>query len=207
MKKSIIPPNVVFYLGLVSFAVGITAVTVPEFTMETIIVIIGIIIALGGAITMILRLMKKSEKKFTQVSQLIFSGINIIFGSVLAIIPDTFLAIFIIILGISLIMGGIAQLIITLSFTPISNTGKIFIGLSLIMLIAGTIFIFNPFDTATAITTFFGIILCVYGLSNIMMSFWLRNEVAKLKKPNDTRIIDIEAQIIDEPSNSEEAQD
>ncbi len=190
MKKSIVPANVIFYLGLVSFALGITAVTVPEFTMETIIIIIGIIIAIGGVITMVLKLRNKSEKKFLQVLVLIASGLNIIFGAVLALMPEVFLDIFIIILGISLIMGGIVQLIITLGYTPISNTGKMFIGLSLIMLIAGTVFIINPFETATSITTFFGIIASIYGLTNIMMSFWIRSEISKSKKVKTNAIKD-----------------
>lgn len=202
MKKSIIPANVIFYLGLVSFAVGITAVTVPEFTIQTIIIIIGIIFALGGAITMILRLRKKSEKKFVNVLQLILSGINVVFGAILAIIPDVFLEIFIIILGAALIMGGITQLIITLSFTPISNTGKMFIGLSLVMIISGTIFIFNPFETATAITKFFGIIASIYGLTNIMLSFWLKNEIAKANKPVVTKIINYPAESNESASDS-----
>jgi uncharacterized membrane protein HdeD (DUF308 family) len=188
MKQSIIPPNVVFYLGLAAFALGITSVTVPEFTMETIIIIIGIIISLGGIITMILRLRNKSENKFLQVLQLVGSSLNIIFGAVLIIIPDVFLEIFIIVLGASLILAGIAQLILTLGFTPISNTGKMFVGLSMVMVIAGTVFIFNPFESAEAITRFFGIIVSVYGLTNIMMSFWIRSEISKNKQ---TQKIDI----------------
>lgn len=193
MKQSIIPPNVVFYLGLAAFALGITSVTVPEFTMETIIIIIGIIISLGGIITMILRLRNKSENKFLQILQLVGSGLNIVFGAVLIIIPNVFLEIFIIVLGASLILAGIAQLILTLGFTPISNTGKMFIGLSMVMVIAGTVFIFNPFESAEAITRFFGIIVTVYGLTNIMMSFWIRSEISKTKATQKVEIKDFPA--------------
>lgn len=200
MKQSIIPPNVVFYLGLAAFALGITSITVPEFTMETIIIILGIIISLGGIITMVLRLRNKSENKFLQVLQLVGSSLNIIFGAVLIIIPDVFLEIFIIVLGASLILGGIAQLILTLGFTPISNTGKMFIGLSMVMVIAGTVFIFNPFESAEAITRFFGIIVSVYGLTNIMMSFWIRSEISKTKPLQNVNINDF-------PSDSNDSGD
>jgi uncharacterized membrane protein HdeD (DUF308 family) len=200
MKQSIIPPNVVFYLGLAAFALGITSITVPEFTMETIIIILGIIISLGVIITMFLRLRNKSENKFLQVLQLVGSSLNIIFGAVLIIIPDVFLEIFIIVLGASLILGGIAQLILTLGFTPISNTGKMFIGLSIIMVIAGTVFIFNPFESAEAITRFFGIIVSVYGLTNIMMSFWIRSEITKTKPLEKVNINDF-------PSDSNDSGD
>ena len=62
-----------------------------------------------------------------------------------------------------------------------------FIAIAAIMLIAGAIFIINPFKNNQDITVFFGIVFSVYGLSNIMMSFWLRSEYAKdknkIKKP------------------------
>lgn len=190
MKKSIIPPNVIFYLGLVSFALGISSITIPEFTIETIIIIIGIVIALGGIITFILRLRNKSDKMFLQVLQLVGSGLNVVLGAVLALIPDVFVEIFIIIFGATIILGGIAQLVMTLSFTPISNTGKMFIGLALVMLIAGTILIINPFESDEIVTKYFGIVICVYGLTNIMMSFWLRNEISNLKKSGAPAIND-----------------
>lgn len=202
MKHSIIPPKVVFYLGLAVFALGVTSVTTPEFTMGTIIIILGIIISLTGVVTLILRIKNKSENMLMKVLQLIGSGVNIAFGAVLIVIPDVFVNVFIIVIGISFILGGIAQLILTLRFAPITNIGKIFIAIALLMIIAGTIFIINPFDVATAIIVFFGIVAIVYGLTNIIMSFWIKNVITKSNPKQTIHIQDISEKNIETVDNN-----
>lgn len=207
MKTNLISPNLYFYLGLIAFGFGITALSVPDFTIKTLIIILGSIITAGGIGIFIYKLRKKSEKAFIHSSQLILSVLNIAFGIVLISLPDLFIDALIIVLGVLLVMAGILNLIIIIGIRPLSNFGKMFVGLALIMLISGVIFIFNPFGTAKAITVFFGIILSIYGLSNIMMSFWLRAENLKnIKLKQET--IEIEAEVIDtEPKDTNEAKE
>jgi uncharacterized membrane protein HdeD (DUF308 family) len=140
---------------------------------------------------MILRLKDKSDSKFLQILFLIGSSLNIAFGAVLIILPDVFLEVFILIFGISIIIGGIVQLVISLSFTPLSTTAKVFIGLSLIMIIAGTVFIINPFNAAEAITVFFGIVVTIFGLTCTIMSFWVKSELLRLKH-HPKKVIEVE---------------
>jgi uncharacterized membrane protein HdeD (DUF308 family) len=196
MKQTAVQPNAILYLGLIAIAMGVTTLAVPNFTLETIILFIGVIIALAGITGLILRIRNKSEKQLMQIIQIVGISIDIIFGIVLIIIPATFVEIFIVIVGLLLILGGISQLIITLGFSPITNMGKVFIGLAIVMLIAGTVFVFNPFGSPTGEATFFGIIVTLYGLTNVILSFWVRLESVKTKKSTKKNNIELEDAIL-----------
>ncbi|HOE37957.1 MAG TPA: DUF308 domain-containing protein [Bacteroidales bacterium] len=195
MKTKKTSPNLFFYIGLIAFGFGIAALSIPDFSMKTMVIIIGALIAAGGLGILIYQLRKKSENSFINISQIVLSLLNIAFGIVLISIPSKFETALIILLGVLLAMSGILSLIVTLKIKPLSNFGKMFIAIALIMLIAGVIFILNPFN-AEDITIFFGIIFSVYGLSNIMMSFWLRSEYSKKLQPNEEKI-EIEIKVID----------
>jgi uncharacterized membrane protein HdeD (DUF308 family) len=180
-KNNMLPANIAFYLGLFSLALGVTLIGIPKFTVRTIIMIIGGILAGGGLGVFIYRLKKHCLTKGMQVLQIIASCINILFGLSLLLFPTFYTAATIIIFGIAIIMGGITMLITSLSFTPLTNTSKVFVGISILMIIAGSVFIFNPFETATAISVFFGIILSIFGITNIVMSFWIRKNLTNIK--------------------------
>lgn len=180
-KNTILPANIAFYLGLFSFGLGATLIGVPQFTVKSIIMIIGGILAAGGLGVFLFRLKKQCRTKTMQILQIIASCVNFLFGLSLLLFPTFYTAVTIIIFGIAIIMGGVTMLITSLSFSPLTNTSKIFVGISILMIVAGSIFIFNPFETAAAISIFFGIILSIFGVTNIVMSFWIRKNLAKIK--------------------------
>jgi len=191
MKKTLLPSNILLYMGLIALAFGITSVSVPEFTLKAVIIIIGSLIGIGGIIALIIRLKHKCDKKFIQVMSYIGSAIIILFGATLAVFPSTFLNIFIIIVGIAIILGGISQLIFSLSFTPLSTAAKIFIGFAILLVIAGTIIILNPFEALESLTIFFGVIIAVYGILNVIISFWYRFEITQREKNKKDKTIEI----------------
>jgi uncharacterized membrane protein HdeD (DUF308 family) len=199
MKKTLIPANILLYMGLISLAFGITSISIPEFTLKAVIITIGAIIGIGGLITLILRLKHKCDNKFIQVISYIGSSIIMIFGTGLAVFPSTFLNIFIVIFGIAIILGGISQLILSLSFTPLSTTAKIFIAFSILLIIAGTTIILNPFETLEALTIFFGVIISAYGVLNVIISFWYRFEVTNRDNQSKSKTVEISATVDNNP--------
>jgi uncharacterized membrane protein HdeD (DUF308 family) len=68
----------------------------------------------------------------------------------------------------------------SLNFQPLSTTAKVFLAFSILIIIAGTVMALNPFEATVGITVYFGIIMTVFGMTNIMMSFWIRTKIAKL---------------------------
>jgi len=217
-KSTILPANIAFYLGLFSFGLGATLIEVPQFTVKSIIMIIGGILATGGLAVFIYRLKVHCRTKTMQTLQIIASCVNFLFGISLILFPTFYTAVTIIIFGIAIIMGGVTMLITSLSFTPLTNTSKIFIGISILMIIAGSVFIVNPFETAAAISIFFGIILIIFGISNVVMSFWIRKNIAKITNkaqdimdtishPDDNDKQTIEAEIISSEISTDKTED
>ncbi|HOK37832.1 MAG: DUF308 domain-containing protein [Bacteroidales bacterium] len=186
--------NYLIYTGLTAIVPGLAAVSIPEFTISTLIVILGILISLSGITTLIYRLKNKKANNFIQTLHIIGSSVNIVFGIILIFLYDKFIEVFIIIFGITVISAGISQLIITLNNKHLDLSAKIFAIISALIVVAGFIMIFNPFDTAKAITIFLGIILIVYGILNIIMAFWLKSIIANVNKiiPQNTDIKDTE---------------
>ncbi|MDD3739781.1 MAG: DUF308 domain-containing protein [Bacteroidales bacterium] len=199
MKNKQIPANILLYMGLISLAFGITSVSIPDFTLKVVIITIGAIIGIGGIITLILRIKHKCDNKFIQILSYIGSSIIIIFGATLAFFPSTFLNIFIIIFGIAIILGGISQLILSLSFTPLSTAAKIFVGFSIILIISGTIIILNPFEALESLTIFFGVIISAYGVLNVIISFWYRFETSNREKQAKLKTVDISTVVDSNP--------
>ncbi|HOZ30328.1 MAG TPA: DUF308 domain-containing protein [Bacteroidales bacterium] len=191
MKKTLIPANILLYMGLIALAFGITSVSIPEYTLKAMVIIIGSLIGIGGIIALIIRLNHKSDNKFIQVLSYIGSSIIILFGATLAVFPSTFLNIFIIIVGIAIILGGISQLILSLSFNPLSTAAKIFIGFSILLIIAGTVIILNPFKAIESLTIFFGVIIAAFGVLNVIISFWYRFEITQREKDKKNNTIEI----------------
>ncbi len=185
MKKTKLPANLLLYMGLFSLAIGVTSIAMPENFLKTVIISIGIIIGLSGLVTLLLRLKNKSEKKFIQLVWIIGSSIVMLIGLILAIFPTTFIDVFIIVLGGTLVLGGLIQLIMSLNFQPLSNTAKVYLGFSILMIIGGTVMAANPFEAAKGITVYFGIIMIIFGTTNILMSFWIRTKVAKIIKAEE----------------------
>lgn len=147
-----------------------------------------------------MRLKQRSENKFIQVLSIIGSSLIVLFGVAIAVYPTTFIEVFIIILGITIIIGGITQLVYSLSYTPISYTAKVFLAFSILLIIAGTIMVINPFKAIEDMTVFFGAIMAAFGLLNVILSFWIRSEIANLKnhiKDSKRTVIEIEAQDIE----------
>lgn len=184
--------NYLIYLGLIALVPGILAVSIPDFTVKTLIIILGIIIALSGITTMILRLKNKKNNPIIQALHIIGSFINIIFGLILVFMPETFVEIFIIIFGITVLLAGLSQLIISISFKPIQTSAIIFSIISLLIIAAGIVMILNPFEIVRTITIFLGIILCVYAVLNIIMAFWIKSFINSqlISLPDKENIVD-----------------
>ena len=105
MKTKKTSPNLFFYIGLIAFGFGIATLSIPDFSMKTMVIIIGALIA-SWIRNFYLYTQKKPENSFIKISQIILSLINIAFGIVLIIIPN-FIKALLILLGVLLIMTGV----------------------------------------------------------------------------------------------------
>jgi uncharacterized membrane protein HdeD (DUF308 family) len=195
----------ILYRGLIAAGLGIFAVFVPGFSIITMIIIIGIAIGIAALISLWLRYKNPHPKEFLNILYYIGAIINLIFAVILIIIPSQFQEVFIILFGAVIIIAGIMQLINSLSVASLTNSAKIFLGISLLMIILGAAFMFDLFEKAEAKILFFGIILLIYGISNIVMSFWIKQHRKKLDEPESKIIEDVPYVPVNEEKENNEA--
>ncbi len=193
----------ILYRGLIAAGLGIFAVFVPGFSIITMIIIIGISIGVAALISLWLRYKNPHQKEFFNILYYVGAIINLIFAVILIIIPSRFQEVFIIIFGAVIVIGGVVQLINSLSVASLTSSAKIFLGISILMIMLGTIFIFDIFEKDKSKILFFGIILLIYGISNIIMSFWIRQYRKKLDEPRNKMIEDVPYVPVDEDGEKE----
>ncbi len=101
--------------------------------------------------------------------------------------PANIVKVFVVILGIGLLLLGAFQLVIGLSVRGRYGFSWFYFAVSVIVIIAGIIMLYNPFKSAEAILIFLGILLMLYGISELNMAWHLRKE---LKTSEETDVVE-----------------
>lgn len=200
--------NSILYRGLVAAILGLVCLFIPGFTILTLIIIIGVAISLAGITSLWFRFKNPHKNSAINLLHWIGAAINIIFGIILIIMPDRFQEVFIILFGVVIIIGGIVQLINSFSVPKLTTNAKVFLGLSILMIVLGTLFIFDIFEKDSSRILFFGIIAMIYGFTNIIMAFWARNFYIKEtnKLPYDeSQIEDVKHEPVETEENKDNA--
>jgi uncharacterized membrane protein HdeD (DUF308 family) len=111
-----------------------------------------------------------------------------IIGAILLIFPG-FLVNIVVVLGIILFMAGFSLLTTQFSSRNFS-VSWIMVVFSVLALVSGVVIIAKPFESTQAILIFFGIIILLYGIGEIVWSFKLRKMQKEVEKNNPHRTVD-----------------
>ncbi len=151
--------------GILTLITGGVLTFVPGLTMKTVVMIVGFSVLFSGILTFLLSFRKSTAG--AQGFWVVQGLFNIAVGLVLILIPDAVVNIFIVIIGIILLIFGILQLIGAIG--AISRQGMPwFLFVSAFIMMGGGLFMLsNPFKSAEAILTVLGIILMLYGASEL----------------------------------------
>jgi uncharacterized membrane protein HdeD (DUF308 family) len=176
--------------GIVSIAVGITIMVVPDLSINLVIQIMGGLLILDGLINLITNLINKSKQQ--SIMFIVPRGTtNLIFGAILVLFPSFIVGIFVFLIGFVLIVAGGSQLIAQFSGRNILGLSWLITIFSLIALLAGIFMLTNPFKSAITILIFFGVVIALYGVGEVVWSFKIR-KYQKQNPPEQPNIIDAE---------------
>ncbi|HAW57663.1 MAG TPA: hypothetical protein DCX03_01400 [Bacteroidales bacterium] len=174
-NKSITSSHSALIRGLIAIIIGGLATFIPGLTLEGIIFFAGLCILIGGLVSLIFALREKSQgAKNILIFQTVF---NLIVGILFIAMPANIVKVFVVILGIGLLLLGAFQLVIGLSVRGRYGFSWFYFAVSVIVIIAGIIMLYNPFKSAEAILIFLGILLMLYGISELNMAWHLRKEL------------------------------
>lgn len=154
--------------GILTFLTGCFLLFMPGLTMQTVMVLIGVMFLLSGLITMILSNRKRNRGLRGFWS---FQGIsNLAFGFAFVIAPNTMLKVFVFFLGFILLILGTIQLAGALGTLSFSRWSWIFLIIAVLTFAGGILLMVNPFKSVETILSFVGALFVLYGISEIFMA-------------------------------------
>lgn len=169
-------------ISILMFALGMIFMIFPEVSFETITYILSVVLIINGIYFIV-----EKESSFFFSGFLTLGIIQILIGVVLILNPVLMKTLFPIFVGIIMVTKSALDFRISLLLKKYgyNNWLSIFI-FSVISIICGLIIIVNPTTIGTiAITTYLGLILSIYAISNIIDSIiFIKNikEITKLLK-------------------------
>ncbi len=184
---SIISSLLLFLFGLV------LAVNAEEF-IKSITVAIGVVLLLIGVFPVIDYFRYRKEGLGASVG--LISGIfSIVCGLMLLINEDLLMILIPVFIGVWMIINGINKIQVSFEIKDLGEKSWIITFIySILIIVLGGYFIVNPISGATTVTSFIGIILCIYAVLDIIDCIIIKVKVKSFKKELDK----IENNVVDE---------
>lgn len=159
--------------AILALIMGIVLIIWPDTAVRTIVIVIGTVIMLLGALSMIF---SREPKDGQSRSLLSINGIvSLIFGLVLILFPTFFVGIIMFLFGAILLIVGVSEIASLISAKKVADIPwSLFIG-PLITTGCGVVMFFNPFSTIEWVFIFFGISLLIYAITELISTKKIRN--------------------------------
>ena len=154
--------------NILVIALGVVIIVYPRLGPNIIIMVIGAMLALPALLALIGYYSARRQGNPLPGYIAVESVGAFIMGLWLMILPSFFSAIITIALGVILFIAGIVQIISLARAGQARPIPAIMYIIPVIVVIAGVITFFNPFDTVNAIMIIFGISAVVYGVTDIV---------------------------------------
>ena len=166
-------------LSILMFVIGIIFIIEPEASFNTITYILAIVLIING-----IYFLFEKETSIFFTGFITFGVVEILLGVVMFLNPDIIKTLFPIVTGIIMISKSAIDLRFSLLLNK--NGYRNWLGLAICAVISiacGLIIIFYPSIGTVALTTYLGILITVYSVSNIIDTIMFKkniNEIAKL---------------------------
>jgi len=182
--------NRILIRGIITALVGITILSVPGLSIDSVIQFLGGVLIFDGLINLMLTMIKKTKQQNMFV--IVPRGTSgIIVGVLLLFFPQMVVGIFFFLIGFILIVAGGSQLASQLGGRSVLGFSWLISLFSFIALGAGVFMLFFPKKIGDAIFLFIGIVIALYGIGEIVWSFRIR-KFQKQNPPEQPNIIDAE---------------
>ena len=188
----------VFNISMISsvllFLFGLILAVNAEGFIKSITVAIGVILLLIGVFPVIDYFRYRKDGLGASIG--LISGIfSIVCGLMLLINEDLLMILIPVFIGVWMIINGINKIQVSFEIKDLGEKSWIITFIySILIIVLGGYFIVNPISGATTVTSFIGIILCIYAVLDIIDCIIIKVKVKNLKKDLDK----IENNVVDE---------
>lgn len=186
--------NISIISSLLLFLFGLVLAVNAEGFIKSITVAIGVVLLLIGVFPVIDYFRYRKEGLGASVG--LISGIfSIVCGLMLLINEDLLMILIPVFIGVWMIINGINKIQVSFEIKDLGEKSWIITFIySILIIVLGGYFIVNPISGATTVTSFIGIILCIYAVLDIIDCIIIKVKVKSLKKNLDK----IENKVVDE---------
>ena len=188
----------VFNISIISsvllFLFGLVLAVNAEGFIKSITVAIGVVLLLIGVFPVIDYFRYRKDGLGASVG--LISGIfSIVCGLMLLINEDLLMILIPVFIGVWMIINGINKIQVSFEIKDLGEKSWIITFIySILIMVLGGYFIVNPISGATTVTSFIGIILCIYAVLDIIDCVIIKVKVKSYKKEIDK----IENNVVDE---------
>ena len=188
----------VFNISMISsvllFLFGLILAVNAEGFIKSITVAIGVVLLLIGVFPVIDYFRYRKDGLGASVG--LISGIfSIVCGLMLLINEDLLMILIPVFIGVWMIINGINKIQVSFEIKDLGEKSWIITFIySILIIVLGGYFIVNPISGATTVTSFIGIILCIYAVLDIIDCIIIKVKVKSFKKELDK----IENNVVDE---------
>ena len=188
----------VFNISIISsvllFLFGLVLAVNAEGFIKSITVAIGVVLLLIGVFPVIDYFRYRKEGLGASVG--LISGIfSIVCGLMLLINEDLLMILIPVFIGVWMIINGINKIQVSFEIKDLGEKSWIITFIySILIIVLGGYFIVNPISGATTVTSFIGIILCIYAVLDIIDCIIIKVKVKNFKKELEK----IENNVVDE---------
>lgn len=188
----------VFNISMISsvllFLFGLILAVNAEGFIKSITVAIGVILLLIGAFPVIDYFRYRKDGLGASIG--LISGIfSIVCGLMLLINEDLLMILIPVFIGVWMIINGINKIQVSFEIKDLGEKSWIITFIySVLIMVLGGYFIVNPISGATTVTSFIGIILCIYAVLDIIDCVIIKVKVKNFKKELEK----IENNVVDE---------
>ena len=188
----------VFNISIISsvllFLFGLVLAVNAEGFIKSITVAIGVVLLLIGVFPVIDYFRYRKEGLGASVG--LISGIfSIVCGLMLLINEDLLMILIPVFIGVWMIINGINKIQVSFEIKDLGEKSWIITFIySILIIVLGGYFIVNPISGATTVTSFIGIILCIYAVLDIIDCIIIKVKLKSFKKELDK----IENNVVDE---------
>ncbi len=178
-------PQNAFIRGILTIAIGITFLVVPNLTLKSVIMTIGAMILLSGIFSLLFS-GRKNSRAFSFGSS--FQGIfTILWGLLFLLSPWVIVKIFGFFFGVLFLLMGLMQFFGAIGSLSKSVWSWIYLIFGLMMISGGIFLLVHPIESAEKIFKFLGAILLIYGLLQLTLGWRIRKMP---NGPNAGNIVD-----------------
>lgn len=188
----------VFNISMISsvllFLFGLILAVNAEGFIKSITIAIGVILLLIGVFPVIDYFRYRKDGLGASIG--LISGIfSIVCGLMLLINEDLLMILIPVFIGVWMIINGINKIQVSFEIKDLGEKSWVITFIySILIMVLGGYFIVNPISGATTVTSFIGIILCIYAVLDIIDCVIIKVKVKSFKKELDK----IENNVVDE---------